>query len=141
MASSPTRYAFEEPCVVDLVAQHRELRAVGALLRASLRMGALYSGASEAGYAALSCYGEHVGLAFQIVDDILDIEGDAASIGKTPGKDAAAGKPTYPALYGIAESRRMASDCLGRAEAALAGAGLADSWLLGIGRWIVNRSN
>ena len=62
----------------------------GALLRASLRLGAIYAGADAEQYAALSCYGEHVGLAFQIVDDILDVEESSEALGKTAGKDAAA---------------------------------------------------
>ena len=80
----------------------------GALLRASLRMGAIYVGASEAQYAALSCYGEHIGLAFQIVDDILDVEESSEALGKTAGKDAAQHKITFPAVYGLAASRTMA---------------------------------
>jgi geranylgeranyl pyrophosphate synthase len=81
------------------------------------------------------------GLAFQIVDDILDVEGVAATLGKTAGKDAAAGKPTYPALYGLETSRRMAAECLDRAEAALRHAAIEDEGLLAIGKWIVKRSN
>jgi geranylgeranyl diphosphate synthase, type II len=73
----------------------------GALLRASLRMGAIYAGASEEQYDALSCYGEHIGLAFQIVDDILDVEESSEALGKTAGKDAAQGKITFPAVYGL----------------------------------------
>ncbi len=80
----------------------------GALLRASVRMGAIYVGASPEQLGALTSYGEHIGLAFQIVDDILDVEGSSASIGKTPGKDAAQKKITFPAVYGLAESKRMA---------------------------------
>jgi geranylgeranyl diphosphate synthase type II len=80
----------------------------GALLRASLRMGAIYAGASEAQYAALSCYGEHIGLAFQIVDDILDVEETSEALGKTAGKDAAQHKITFPAVYGLEASRTMA---------------------------------
>jgi geranylgeranyl diphosphate synthase type II len=82
----------------------------GALLRASLRLGAIYAGASETQYAALSCYGEHVGLAFQIVDDILDVEESSESLGKTAGKDAQQHKITFPAVYGLEASRRMAEE-------------------------------
>jgi geranylgeranyl diphosphate synthase, type II len=87
----------------------------GALLRASLRMGAIYASASGEEYAALSCYGEHIGLAFQIVDDILDVEESSEALGKTAGKDAAQHKITFPAVYGLEESHRMAE-----AECALA---------------------
>lgn len=82
----------------------------GALLRASLRFGAIYAGAGDPQYAALSCYGEHVGLAFQIVDDILDVEEPSEALGKTAGKDAAQHKITFPAVYGLETSRRMASE-------------------------------
>jgi geranylgeranyl diphosphate synthase type II len=92
----------------------------GALLRASLRMGAIYAGASGEQYAALSCYGEHVGLAFQIVDDILDVEESFAALGKTAGKDAAQHKITFPAVYGLETSRRMAQEECGRAHQVLA---------------------
>jgi geranylgeranyl diphosphate synthase type II len=82
----------------------------GALLRASLRLGAIFAGATETQYAALSCYGEHVGLAFQIVDDILDVEESSESLGKTAGKDAQQQKITFPAVYGLEASRRMAEE-------------------------------
>jgi geranylgeranyl diphosphate synthase, type II len=80
----------------------------GALLRASLRLGAILAGANEAEYEALSCFGERIGLAFQIVDDILDVEESSAALGKTSGKDAQQHKITFPAVYGLEESRRMA---------------------------------
>ena len=92
----------------------------GALLRASLRLGAIYAGASEEAYAALSRYGEHAGLAFQIVDDILDVEASSESLGKTAGKDAAQHKITFPAVYGLEPSRRMAEEECARAHATLA---------------------
>ena len=92
----------------------------GALLRASLRMGAHVAGASDTQYAALSCYGEHVGLAFQIVDDILDVEESSEALGKTAGKDAAQHKITFPAVYGLETSRRMAQEECERAHAVLA---------------------
>ena len=80
----------------------------GALLRASLRMGGIYAGADEAGMSALSEYGEHIGLAFQIVDDVLDVEQPSEKLGKTAGKDAAQRKITFPSVYGLEVSREMA---------------------------------
>jgi geranylgeranyl diphosphate synthase type II len=91
----------------------------GAMIRASVRMGAIYCGAPPAEFEALSLYGEHIGLAFQIVDDILDVEGTPESLGKTPGKDAQQQKATFPALYGVEESRRQAGRHLEAAKAAL----------------------
>jgi geranylgeranyl diphosphate synthase type II len=82
----------------------------GALLRASVRMGAIYAGASEQELAALSEYGEHVGLAFQIVDDVLDVEESSEALGKTAGKDEAQQKITFPAVYGLERSRVMAEE-------------------------------
>jgi len=91
----------------------------GALLRASLRMGAIYTGATSEQYSAISCYGEHMGLAFQIVDDILDVEESSEALGKTAGKDAQQQKITFPAVYGLEASRRMAEEECGRAHAVL----------------------
>jgi geranylgeranyl diphosphate synthase type II len=82
----------------------------GALLRASVRMGGICAGADEAGVDALSAYGEHVGLAFQIVDDILDIEESSEALGKTAGKDVAQGKITFPSVHGLDASRSMAAE-------------------------------
>lgn len=91
----------------------------GALLRASVRIGAIYAGASEEELAALSDYGEHVGLAFQIVDDVLDVEQSSESLGKTAGKDQAQEKITFPAVYGLEQSHKMAELERQRAHAAL----------------------
>ena len=77
-------------------------RKTGALIRGSALAGAVMAGASLGELAAIDAYGAALGLAFQIVDDILDVEGASADLGKTAGKDAAAGKPTYPALFGLA---------------------------------------
>jgi geranylgeranyl diphosphate synthase type II len=82
----------------------------GALLRASVRMGAIAAGADAAQLEAASSFGEHVGLAFQIIDDILDIEESSDSLGKTAGKDVAQGKITFPAVYGLEASRTMAQN-------------------------------
>jgi len=91
----------------------------GALLRASVRMGAIYAGAGPDQLAALSAYGQHIGLAFQMIDDILDVEESSESLGKTAGKDARQQKITFPAVYGLAESKRMADDELREAHVAL----------------------
>lgn len=92
----------------------------GALLRASVRMGGIYAGADAAQLEALSSFGEHAGLAFQIVDDVLDIESSSEALGKTAGKDLHQQKITFPAVYGLAESKRMAEEERQRAHAALA---------------------
>jgi len=116
-------------------------KKTGAMIRISGTVGAMLGGGTDAQVIAIDEAGGEFGLAFQIVDDILDVEGESAVLGKTAGKDAAAGKSTYPALYGLETSRRMAAECLERAEAYLRAQGLADTHLLGIGRWIVSRSH
>src|ERR1700729_1769093 len=80
----------------------------GALLKASVRMGAIYAGASDEQLDALTSFGEHIGLAFQIVDDVLDVEQSSEALGKTAGKDAQQQKITFPAVYGLDRSRAMA---------------------------------
>jgi geranylgeranyl diphosphate synthase, type II len=82
----------------------------GALLRASVRMGGIFAGADGDQLKALSLYGEHIGLAFQIVDDVLDVEQPSEALGKTAGKDAEQKKITFPAVYGLARSREMAEE-------------------------------
>jgi geranylgeranyl diphosphate synthase type II len=112
-----------------LEAIHR--RKTGALLLASLRMGGIVAGASEVELKALDAYGRAVGLAFQIVDDLLDVEGDEEKLGKRVGKDSGHGKWTYPAFLGIEGSRRRAEQLADEAAAALApldGRGRGD-WL------------
>jgi geranylgeranyl pyrophosphate synthase len=113
-------------------------RKTGALIRAASVMGAIVAGGAPDDIAAIDAYAAELGLAFQIVDDVLDVEGSAAALGKTAGKDAAAGKPTFPALYGLAESRRMAADCIARATAGLRTAGL-DGRLSEIAAWSLTR--
>jgi geranylgeranyl diphosphate synthase, type II len=116
-------------------------KKTGAMIRASAVAGAIMGGADDRRIAAIDEAAAQFGLAFQIVDDILDIEGESAHLGKTAGKDAAAGKPTYPALYGLDVSKRMAAECLSHAESTLASVSLADTPVMDIGRWIVNRSS
>jgi geranylgeranyl diphosphate synthase type II len=92
----------------------------GALLRASVRMGGIYAGASPEELDALSRFGEHIGLAFQIVDDILDIEQSSEALGKTAGKDQEQQKITFPAVHGLDRSKVMAAEERAAAHAALA---------------------
>jgi geranylgeranyl diphosphate synthase, type II len=116
-------------------------RKTGALIRASAASGAVMAGASDAQVAAVDRYATEVGLAFQIVDDILDVEGTADQLGKTAGKDAAGEKPSYPALFGIDRSRALAAECLERARQALADAKLTDGQLGAIAEWVVTRKS
>jgi len=91
----------------------------GALIRASVRIGAICAGAAGSELDPFSSFGEHIGLAFQIVDDLLDVEESSEALGKTAGKDAAQHKITFPAVYGAGESRRMAERERQAAHAAL----------------------
>jgi len=103
----------------DLERMH--VHKTGALIRASVRLGALAAGCTDPPTLdALERYAHCVGLAFQIRDDILDIEGEAARIGKTAGKDAANAKPTYPSILGLDASRRQLAELTDEALAALA---------------------
>jgi geranylgeranyl diphosphate synthase type II len=111
----------------------------GALLRASVRMGGIYAGATTEELASLSSYGERIGLAFQIVDDILDVEASSEALGKTAGKDAAQQKITFPAVYGLAESKRMAEAERLNAHAALEPLGERARRLREMSDRIVNR--
>ena len=114
-------------------------RKTGALIRAAAVAGAIMGGSSDAAADAVDRYATHLGLAFQIVDDILDVEGAPEDIGKTAGKDAAAGKPTYPALFGLDESRRLAARSAADAKAALAAAGIGGR-LREIADWVLRRT-
>ena len=114
-------------------------RKTGALMRAATVAGALMAGGDATIIDAIDRYAAEIGLAFQIVDDLLDVEAGSDALGKTAGKDAAAGKPTYPALFGLEHSRTLADQCLARADEALARVDLADSPLAGIARWVVSR--
>jgi geranylgeranyl pyrophosphate synthase len=116
-------------------------RKTGAIIRASAVSGAIMAGASDDLIQAVDRYAAELGLAFQIVDDILDVEGSAASLGKTAGKDAAGAKPTYPALFGLARSKELAEACRAQALAAIDDVGLTDGWLPAIAEWIVRREN
>ena len=112
----------------------------GALIRASVELGALAApGVEAARYTALRCYGEEIGLAFQIQDDILDVTGDTAVLGKRAGADAALGKPNYPSIFGLARARQLALEHRDRALAALTGLGDASQPLSALAHYVVDR--
>ena len=113
----------------------------GALLAAALRLGARAARAGETELAALTVYGENVGLGFQIADDVLDVAGDSATIGKTAGRDQSLGKATYPALYGLDGARRLARERVDAAIAALHSAAIAAPELEALARYVVQRSS
>jgi geranylgeranyl diphosphate synthase type II len=113
----------------------------GAFIRAAVRCGALYAQAGEQDLARLTTYGERAGLAFQIVDDLLDVLGTQESLGKTVGKDEQQHKATYPAIHGIEESQRKASRLVEEACEALEPYGDRAQILQGIARYLIVRKN
>jgi len=137
-AISPAPTGHPAPLTLDSL-RDMHARKTGALIRASVGAGAVMGGATDQLFAALDQYGTEVGLAFQIVDDILDEEGSAESLGKTAGKDRAAGKPTYPAFFGLDRSRELAAECHANARRALEKPGLLDSRLADIASWVIER--
>jgi geranylgeranyl diphosphate synthase, type II len=120
-----------------LEAIHR--RKTGALLAASLRIGALAARADAAAVEALTRYGEAVGLAFQIADDVLDVTAATETLGKTAGKDAQTHKATYPSLHGVEGARALAREREREAVDALAAAGLRSPSLEALARYVVER--
>ena len=125
----------------ELRAMHR--LKTGALLQGSVRMGAACApDVPTAARKALDNYGAAIGLAFQVVDDILDVTADSAALGKTAGKDAAADKPTYVSLLGLAASQALADELRAQAHGALDASGLRDvSRLRALADLVVNRKN
>ncbi|MDE3738155.1 (2E,6E)-farnesyl diphosphate synthase [Pseudomonas resinovorans] len=112
----------------------------GALIEASVRLGALASGrADPAALAALRIYARAIGLAFQVQDDILDVESDTATLGKTQGKDQAHDKPTYPSLLGLDEAKAYALKLRDQALLAIANLGESAEPLRALARYIVER--
>lgn len=114
-------------------------RKTGRLIRAAAVAGAIMAGGNEVHIQALDRFAAELGLVFQIIDDILDVEGTTETLGKTAGKDAAQCKPTYPALVGLAQSRQFAAEGLARAEASLDEADLPAQRLREVAAWLVNR--
>ena len=121
--------------------QYIHTHKTGALIKASVVAGALLGGADEKQLAAILRYGEAAGLAFQIADDILDIEGTTEEIGKDAGSDEARGKATYPAVMGLAAAKQEAQAMMDEAMLALEPLGSAAEPLRAIARYIVERKN
>ncbi len=147
--------------VLDLLAEHRPTLArlgawpsgaregvymihrwkTAALIRACVRAGAILSGASPQQLADLTRYGEHLGLAFQIIDDVLDEAGESAALGKDARRDAAHAKLTFPAAFGVEESRSIAGVETEQAVAALNGWGLSAAVLVDLARALFVRES
>ncbi|HVC47585.1 MAG TPA: farnesyl diphosphate synthase [Terracidiphilus sp.] len=113
----------------------------GALIRVSVVTGGVFAGATPEDAARLHTFGRNAGLAFQIVDDILDMTVDSAQLGKTAGKDLATEKATWPAVYGIEQSRHDAAALIDEAFAALAPYGSRADGLKSVARYLVERKN
>ena len=125
---------------VDAERLHYIHRAkTAAMIRASVRIGGLFAGATAAQLQGLGDFGAQIGLAFQIVDDVLDVTESSADLGKTAGKDAQQQKATFPALYGVERSRELADEAHQRAVNALAVFGERAGGLRELARLIVDR--
>jgi farnesyl diphosphate synthase len=125
------------------LAQLEQLHSMktGALIRAAVRMGAISGGASDDVLAQLDTYADALGLAFQIRDDILDVEGDAGQLGKTAGKDAAQGKSTYPGLLGLVAARQRLAALDEAMQLALAPLGANADALRMLAQYAIARAN
>lgn len=125
-----------DPATLEYIHRHK----TGALYQVAVRSGAILAGAGEKQLAALTTYAEHLGLAFQIVDDILDVVGDAGKIGKPVGSDEKNSKVTYPALFGLPAARDKAGEAGALALAALTGFDARANFLRDMITFIINRN-
>ena len=135
--------------MLDLVAAGKHVAAAdvheihrlktGALIQACLCIGGILGGASDRALDALRRYGANLGLAFQIVDDVLDVVGDEGKLGKATGADAAQAKITFPLVFGLAASRRLADDATARAIEALQPFGDRGRWLRDLALYLLHR--
>ena len=149
VAAAAGTYGLIGGQVVDLLSSDKKIskqeleyihtHKTGALYRASVRAGAILSGASPEQMINLTTYADNLGLAFQITDDILDIEGDEKKLGKPVGSDTKNDKATYPALYGIEESRKKAGEAGERALAALNAFGVEAEFLRLLVQFVLSR--
>ncbi|MEZ5567023.1 MAG: polyprenyl synthetase family protein [Halioglobus sp.] len=131
-------HAANSPMDLPALQQMHELKT-GALICASVALGGIAAGASATQLAALEAYASHIGLAFQVVDDVLDVEGDTATLGKTSGKDIAANKATYIKLLGLEGAKAQAQRSLAAALAEIESFGDSADLLRDLARYIVER--
>lgn len=123
----------------DLAKIHR--RKTGAMITVSLRLGGIVADADESLLDALTQYGDAVGLAFQITDDLLDVQGDEKSMGKRVGKDAGKGKMTFPGIWGIEESRRKAEQLIHQASDAATTLPCGGHALISLAHYVLERNH
>jgi geranylgeranyl diphosphate synthase type II len=128
-----------KPTAESVLAIHRA--KTGALIRVSIVAGGIYAGADPDDVRRLSDFGAKAGLAFQIVDDVLDMTQDSEHLGKTAGKDVASDKATWPAVFGIEQSRKDATRLINEAFAALDPYGEAAAGLKAVARYLVDRTH
>ncbi len=132
--------AHEATPALDLAGlEDMHTRKTGGLIRAAAVGGAIMAGGDPVQVAGVERFAANIGVAFQIVDDILDVEGGSAETGKASGQDAAAAKPTYPSLAGLEASRRMAAAHIAAAEQALAQCALVEHHLVDLAHWVLTR--
>lgn len=137
--------------VLDIQAENQDIdfptlqsihkHKTGMLIRAAVRMGAITAGATPAQLDDLTFYAEQIGLAFQIADDVLNVTGTREELGKNPNTDAQRGKKTYPTFYGIEGAKKMAEDCVTRANARLVSFGAKADPLRELAHYITSRKN
>ena len=134
--TSPAAVKITSSSACRMITEPTPDRVIGA----AAVTGAILAGGDETAVAAVGRYAAHLGLAFQIVDDILDVEGNAADLGKSAGKDADARKRTYPSVHGLDRSRVLAAEAAAAAREALVSEGLAGR-LAEIADWVVARTS
>jgi geranylgeranyl diphosphate synthase type II len=132
--------AEDRPAHIDYLTRMHRLKT-GALIRAACRMGVIAAGGSADALARADTYGDAVGLAFQIADDVLDVTSDASTLGKPVGADAAAGRHTFPAVLGLEESKQLAARKVAEAIAAVKPLEPKEGPLAALARYSVERSS
>ena len=131
---------MERAPTAELVSKIHENKT-GRLIRASLLVGAILADADEKTLSLVDRYGERIGLAFQIKDDLLDVESDVATLGKASGKDAAAGKATFPGVWGLEKSRELLAENVSAAVEAVSGLPGRGGVLPDLARFVGNRTS